>query len=261
MRVVVSIGGSVLVPALEDNRVEPYAAVIETLVGAGHETAAVVGGGGVARDYIGAARTIGANEIELDQLGISVTRLNARLLLAALDETIAASTVSEDYEGADEALHRGDVAVMGGVVPAQTTDAVAAALAEYVDADLLVYATSVPGVFTADPNEDPDAERQDELSASGLVDIISQMEMAAGASAPVDLLATKIIQRAAMDTVILDGSEPERLTELVTGLADRDGDTSEVRRVLDDAGIEGTHVYPDDADYYAELEGSVEYDG
>ncbi|WP_255195121.1 UMP kinase [Halorarius litoreus] len=215
MRVVVSVGGSVLAPDLGNNRVEAYASVVEGLVESGHDVAAVVGGGGVAREYIGAARELGANEIELDQLGISVTRLNARLLLSALDEAIVAPRIPEDYETAGEALHRGDVAVMGGVVPAQTTDAVAAALAEYVDADLLVYATSVAGVYSADPKEDPDAERYDELTAGALVETIASMEMNAGSSAPVDLLAGKIIQRAGLEAIVLDGSDPERVTRAV----------------------------------------------
>ncbi|WP_255150938.1 UMP kinase [Halorarius halobius] len=228
MKVVVSIGGSVLAPELDSARVADHAAVIEDLAGAGHELAAVVGGGGVAREYIESARELGANEIELDQLGIGVTRLNARLLLAALDEDVVAPSVPEDYEAAGEALHRGDVAVMGGVVPAQTTDAVAAALAEYVDADLLVYATSVPGVFSADPNENPDAERYDELAADDLVEMIASAEMNAGLSAPVDLLAAKVIQRAGLEAIVLDGSDPDR-----------------VRRAVADGEFEGTRIVPE----------------
>jgi len=214
MRVVVSIGGSVLAPDLEAERVEAHAAAIERLVAAGWSVGAVVGGGSVAREYIETARELGENEIRLDDLGIAVTRLNARLLIAALGEDAAASP-AETYEAAGEAMRRGDVAVMGGVVAGQTTDAVSAALAEYADADLLVYATSVPGVFSADPNEDASAERYDRLSPAELVDVIAGVEMTAGSSAPVDLLAAKLIERSRMRTVVLDGTDPERIVDAV----------------------------------------------
>ncbi len=240
MNVVVSIGGSVLAPALGVNRVAEHAAVIRELADEGCSIGAVVGGGGVAREYISAARELGANEIELDQLGIDVTRLNARLLIAALGEAVAPAP-AETYESAGEVLRDGDVCVMGGVAPAQTTDAVGAALAEYTNADLLVYATSVPGVFSADPNEDERAERFEEITASELVDVIADIEMTAGSSAPVDLLAAKIIQRSGMRTIVLDGTEPERVASAV-----RYGDH------------EGTDVIPegvgDEPTYWAENE-------
>ena len=207
MKVVVSIGGSVLAPDLEPERVQAYADVIEALADEGHQLGIVVGGGPTARDYITPARELGANEIQLDELGISVTRLNAQLLIAALGER-AAPSPPETYEDAGAAFHRGDIPVMGGVAAAQTTDAVSAAVAEYVDADLLVYATSVPGVFSADPNEDPDATKFDELSPDELVDVIADIEMSAGSNAPVDLLAAKIIGRAGLRAIVLDGTDP-----------------------------------------------------
>lgn len=213
MKLVVSLGGSVLAPR-DSKRVGAHAAVIEDLAREGHAVGAVVGGGSVAREYIHTARELGANEIELDQLGIDVTRLNARLLIAALSER-AATRPAQDYEMAGAALRRDEVAVMGGVSPGQTTDAVSAALAEYVGADLLVYATSVPGVFSADPAEDPEASRFGELSASELVDVIADIEMTAGSSAPVDLLAAKIIERSGVRTVVLDGTDPERVARVV----------------------------------------------
>lgn len=213
MKIIVSLGGSVLAPR-DSERVGAHAAVIEGLAEEGHTVGAVVGGGTVARKYIHTARELGANEIELDQLGVDTTRLNARLLIAALSER-AATRPARDYETAGAALRRGEIAVMGGVTPGQTTDAVSAALAEYVNADLLVYATSVPGVFDADPDENPDAQRFDRLSAGELVDVIADIEMTAGSSAPVDLLAAKIIERSGVRTVVLDGTDPDRIGHVV----------------------------------------------
>ena len=230
MRVVVSIGGSVLAPELDPHRVESHAGVIEGLATEGCSVAAVVGGGGVARDYIGTARNLGANEVQLDQIGIDVTRINARLLIAALGPEVDPK-VAHDYEDAGDAIRRGDVSVMGGVMPGQTTDAVAAALAEYVGADLLVYATSVDGVYSADPDSDPDAEKYDRLTPAELVDVIAPMSRDAGAAAPVDLLAAKLIERAGMRTIVLDGTDPDRI-----GAAVRRGDHG------------GTDVVPADDD-------------
>ncbi|TYL38377.1 UMP kinase [Natronococcus pandeyae] len=240
MKVVVSIGGSVLVPELGTDRVAEHAAVVENLIGDGCGIGVVVGGGGVAREYIGAARDLGANEIELDKLGIDVTRLNARLLIAALGEG-AVTAPAEDYEEAGEALRRGDVSVMGGVAPAQTTDAVGAALAEYVDADLLVYATSVPGVYSDDPNEVDEATKYDQLPAADLVDVIAGLEMNAGASAPVDLLAAKIIERSGMRTIVLDGTDPERISRAI-----RHGDHEGTDVIPDGVGEEPTYWASDE---------------
>jgi len=214
MRAVVSIGGSVLIPDLDADRVAAFAASVDGLAADGVSLGVVVGGGAIAREYISAARSLRANEIELDGLGIAATRLNARLLIAALGERATPSPAT-DYETAGGALRRGDVAVMGGVTPGQTTDAVSAALAEYVGADLLVYATSVPGVFSADPKTSADARKFEEISAGELVDTIADIEMSAGASAPVDLLAAKLIERSGMRTVVLDGTDPERIERAI----------------------------------------------
>jgi uridylate kinase len=219
MRVVVSVGGSVLIPTLAAERIERYAAVLGSLHGE-HELGVVVGGGPTAREYIGVARELGADEVSLDRLGIEVTRLNARLLVAALGDR-SVSEPLERFERASTALRRGEIPVMGGTEPGHTTDAVATALAEHVDADLLVYATSVPGVFDADPSADPDATRFDRLSPSELVEIISDGGLSAGSNAPVDLLAAKLLERTGLRAVVLDGTDPETIRAALTD--DHDG--------------------------------------
>lgn len=220
MKVVVSIGGSVLTPTVDSDRVGRYASAIEDLSDTGHELGVVVGGGPTAREYIGAARDLGANEIELDEIGIAVTRLNARLLIAAVDDRAAPTPLTE-HEAALEAFRRGDIPIMGGTVAGHTTDAVATALAEYVDADLLVYATSVPGVYDADPNDVDTATKYDRMSASDLVDVVSGIELEAGSNAPVDVLATKLLERSGLRAAVIDGTDPETLVSAVGG--DHDG--------------------------------------
>ncbi|MFB6221367.1 MAG: UMP kinase [Halolamina sp.] len=214
MRVVVSIGGSVLAPGLDPERVQGFADALQKLSAEGCELGAVVGGGGVARDYIGTARDLAANEFQLDELGIGVTRLNARLLIAAMGHGVQ-RTPATTYEAAGEAVRRGDTTVMGGVTPGQTTDAVAAALAEYVDAELLVFATSADGVYTADPDVDEDAEQLSQLTPAELVEVIAPMDRGAGASAPVDLLAAKLIERSSLRTIVLDGTDPDAVVDAV----------------------------------------------
>lgn len=214
MRVVLSLGGSVLAPDLDADRVAGHADAIERVAREGCDVGVVVGGGGVAREYIGAARGLGANEVALDRLGIGVTRLNARLLAAGFGEGLD-PTLATGYDDAETAIRRGDTAVMGGVTPGLTTDAVAAVLAESVGADLLVYGTGADGVYDADPAEHDDARKFDTLSPTELVERIAPMSRDAGASAPVDLPAAKLIERAGMRTIVLDGTDPAAVEDAI----------------------------------------------
>ncbi len=220
MRVVISLGGSVAFAEVDPSVIEAHATAIGRLVDDGHEVAVVVGGGPIAREYIAAGRALGADEVRLDEVGIAVTRLNARLLIEGIGN-IAHPWPATTYAEAGQALRQGDVPVLGGVAPAQTTDAVSAATAEYVGADLLVYATSIDGVYSGDPASDPTAERFDQIDVSRLLEVIADIEMSAGSQSPVDLLAAKIIQRAGLRTIVLDGSDPSAIeTAVRTGSHD-----------------------------------------
>ena len=215
MILVVSIGGSVLTSNLDPERIRKYASSIQALAEE-HTTYIVVGGGRIARDYITAARDLGANEVECDIIGIDMTRINAKLLIAALDST-AYPVPLTSYQDARNAALSGKVVVMGGLIPGQTTDAVSAVLAEYVGADLLINATSVDGVYTADPNRDSKAEKISSMTPSQLVDIVMKINMSAGSNSPLDPLAAKIIQRCGIKTIVIDGREPGNINEAAAG--------------------------------------------
>ncbi len=158
-KVVLSLGGSILFPTLEENRVSAYADVLSR-ISRQIQLFVVVGGGGEARRYISAARGMGLDEALADEIGILVTRLNATLLAGALGDA-AVPAVATSQTDAYAAAASGKIVVMGGITPAQTTDAVAAVLAERVGADLMVNLTSVDGIYTADPKTDPSARKLD----------------------------------------------------------------------------------------------------
>lgn len=211
MPVVINVGGSVLAPSSGSDRFEEYAEALSTLE---QDIFVVVGGGGVARDYIGTARGLGANEALCDEIGIDVTRLNARLLISALGSD-AYPEPPTDYQEAEVANTADRFVVMGGVAPGQSTDAVAAILAEYVEAEELVFATSVPGIFESDPNVDEDAEMIEEIAPSELVDLVMRIEIKAGSKSPVDPLAAKIIERSRINARVMGGEDPWSVVEAV----------------------------------------------
>ncbi|MDG6256016.1 MAG: UMP kinase [Methanomicrobiaceae archaeon] len=211
--IVLSLGGSVLVPSLESNTIQRYR---EALIDISRECAlyVVIGGGGEARRYITAARKLGIDEAFSDELGIAVTRLNAALLIGALGEA-AYPKIATNYEEARTFSGQGRIVVMGGVTPAQTTDAVSAVLAESVHADVMINATSVDGIYSADPRKDPDARRFEYLTPEELLRIIIGSRLDAGANTVIDIVAAKVIQRSGIPLVVIDGRDPETLKTAV----------------------------------------------
>ncbi len=215
MKIVVSVGGSVLARALSPEKFRSYAAALKD-ISKKNAVFIVTGGGKAARDYIGVARDLGADEATCDLIGIELTRLNARLLIAALGDD-AYYEPPRDYKEAKNASLSGKIVVMGGVTPGQTTDAVSAVLAEYIGADLLINATAIDGVYTSDPKKNRDAKKFDSMTPQQLIEIVMKTEMVAGANSPVDLLAAKIIERSNIKTIVLNGEDPQRIVDAVSG--------------------------------------------
>ena len=147
--VVVSLGGSVLIPEEDDaDHLSDLSKLLREMA-AEHRLLLVCGGGKVARYYITTGRDIGASEKELDELGIMTTRINAKLVSLALGD-MALGDIPTTVEEAEKASTDDRIVVMGGTVPGHTTDAVSAMLAEKVGAVRIVNGTSVDAAFTAD---------------------------------------------------------------------------------------------------------------
>lgn len=217
MKVTIKLSGHILFPDLISMPdLKPYVNAIEQLKRRGHEVFVVVGGGEPARHYIKIARENGADESTCDQIGIMMAYLNAKIFSKALGD-LACPFIPKDFDELEKALATGKIVLMGGLQPGQSTNAVAAVLAERSASELFVNTTTVDGVYSSDPRKNPEAKKYKKVTISELEKILNTMGAKAGEYDLLDSVAIKIIQRSKITTKIIDGRDPMNVLKAVEG--------------------------------------------
>ena len=148
---------------------------IGQLVGIGVQVGLVIGGGNLFRGA--ELQAAGLDRVTGDHMGMLATVMNALAMRDALERSnistqvmsaIPMSGVTEHYDRrkAMRSLDNGDVVIFaaGTGNPFFTTDSSACLRAIEIQAGLMLKATKVDGVYTADPLKDPSAEKFDQLS-------------------------------------------------------------------------------------------------
>lgn len=215
-KVVISLGGSIIIPDIQDGEFLHKFASILSRASKDYDIFVVCGGGKVARYYIVTGRELGTSEDDLDRLGIDVTRLNARLLQLALKD-MSTEPIPHTVEAAASLGGKGKIVVMGGTTPGHTTDGVSAALAEAIGASRIVNATSVDGVYTADPKRVKDAKKYDRITFDQLHGMLSNTKHGAGNSGVFDPMGAKIVLRAKIPIYVVDGRNLEEMERAIKG--------------------------------------------
>jgi uridylate kinase len=209
MKVVITIGGSIIIKEYNHQMFRDYAKLLKELHNE-HEIYVVVGGGKPAREYIKVARDLDGGEANCDEIGINVTRINAKLLIMALGDD-AYPVVPTNFNQAMEYATTNKIVVMGGTEPAHSTDAVGSILGEFVKADLVINLRSVDGLYDKDPNKYDDAKLYKEVTASNMMEYLSDKDVKAGTYEFFDKTAIQMIKRSGIKTVIVNGNEPNNL--------------------------------------------------
>ncbi len=148
---------------------------VKSMVDVGIQIAIVIGGGNIFRGA-GLAEG-GMNRVNGDQMGMLATVINALAIQDKLEQNgmfarvmsaVKIYEICEDYicRRAIRHLEKGRVVIFaaGTGNPFFTTDSAASLRAIEIRADLMIKATKVDGVYTADPKKVPDAVRYDKLS-------------------------------------------------------------------------------------------------
>jgi len=176
----------------------------------------IAGGGNIARHYITHARSSGADESTLDELGIEVSRLNAKLLIYALKNRAYPHppiTLQEVRHAVDSDL----IVVAGGLHPGQSTNGTAALIAEKTKATVFLNATDVDGIYDSDPNKNKRAKKFKRIELKKLRRLLVQENSIAGGYDLMDIVALKVIERSKIKTIVLN-SDLKNLEKAIKGL-------------------------------------------
>jgi uridylate kinase len=173
----------------------------------------VSGGGIIARHYVNLARSLGADESSLDEMGIEISRLNAKLLSAALGDS-AYPVIPSNLEEISIACQSGKIIVSGGLHPGQSTNATAALICEKIKADRFLNATDVDGIYDSDPNKNPRAKMFKEITVKKCLDLLNTESTQAGNYDLMDIVALKVIERSKIPTWVIK-SDPRIIRNLV----------------------------------------------
>ncbi|HYA70330.1 MAG TPA: UMP kinase [Thermoplasmata archaeon] len=215
--VVVSVGGSVLLTGQGDTEYLEHLADLFRRLGAQRPLVVTVGGGRTAREYIQLGRALGLTEFELDEVGIEVTRLHARLLAARVGPPAPAHPPTT-VPAVVEQLRTGSPVILGGTEPGHTTDGVAALVAVRIRAARVVNATDVDGVYDQDPRTHPNARRIERLSWPEFRAMVhSGTSGEAGQNFLFDRLGVDALARAKIPLLIVPGRDLSNLEAAITG--------------------------------------------
>jgi uridylate kinase len=217
MKIIISIGGSLLTKELKYENFKKYADVINK-ISKKHKVIVVCGGGITARTYQSIARKAKASNEMLDFIGIMATHINASTFSTFIKNSYLVKWKSLKEASKEVKKYFGKkVLVCAGYDVGCSTDFDSAYFASLVNADLVVNATNVDGIYDKDPTKFKDAKKFDRLSYNEFIKIISKNPQKPGEYRLFDLKAAKILKEKKIKLIVIDGRNPREIVKAIEG--------------------------------------------
>lgn len=199
--------------------ISTIASEIKDVVALGVEVALVIGGGNIFRGLSAASR--GMDRASADYMGMLATVMNSLAMQDALEtegvntrvqSAIEMQEIAEPYirRRAVRHLEKGRVVIFGAGTgnPYFTTDTAASLRAMEINADIILKATKVDGVYSADPEKDKDAVKYDKLTYIEVLQKNLQV---------MDATATSLCMDNSLPIIIFDLTSPGNIEKVVRG--------------------------------------------
>jgi len=222
-RVLLKISGEALAGdrgfGIEPSVVDQLTDEIRSIVEMGVSLGIVIGGGNIVRGAM--ASKGGMDRVQADYMGMLSTVINALAVQDLLEHkgvetrvmtAIRMEQLAEPYirRRALRHLEKGRVVLFAGGTgnPYFSTDTAAVLRAIEIDADVVIKATKVQGVFTADPTKDPGAE---------FIPSITFQEVMARELAVMDAAAVSLCKENQLPIIVLDLGHPGAVADAIRG--------------------------------------------
>ena len=200
-------------------RLDQYTQEIKSVKEQGTEIAIVIGGGNIFRGV--QAENLTIDRVQGDYMGMLATVINGMALQSALEKSglytrlmsgINMEQVCEPFirRRAVRHLEKGRIVIFGAGIgnPYFTTDSTASLRAVEIEADVVMKGTRVNGVYSADPEKDPEAIRYDRLSFD---------EAYSKGLNIMDLTAFTLCQENDLPIIVFDMNQPGNLLKIIKG--------------------------------------------
>lgn len=222
-RILLKLSGEALMGSkdhgIDSERLEQYAQEIIRVHEAGIQLAIVIGGGNIFRGVDG--EKSGIDRVQGDYMGMLATVINGMALQSGLEKNgvytrlmsgLKMEQVCEPFirRRAIRHLEKGRIVIFGAGIgnPYFTTDSTASLRAIEIEADVVLKGTRVDGVYTADPEKDPNAEKYHTLSF--------QEAYEKGLNI-MDMTAFTLCMENDLPIIVFDMNKPGNLNKIIEG--------------------------------------------
>ncbi len=222
-RILLKLSGEALMAGrshgIDPRRLNDYVEEIIEVNKAGVQVGIVIGGGNIFRGISGVDE--GFDRVKGDYMGMLATVINGLALQSAFESKKAKARlltafrmepVADFYSRgkALEALENGEIVIFSGGTgnPYFTTDTASSLRAVEIDADVMLKGTRVDGVYSADPEKDPDAEKFDEITFDEALEKNLRI---------LDQTAFTMCRENELPVIVFDMNERGNLKKLISG--------------------------------------------
>ena len=225
-RILLKLSGEALAPAKREDGILDFsfmnrvADVLKKCKDAGVEIGVIVGAGNIWRGLTGSVKM---ERARADHMGMLATTINALALQdvfirAGMDTTVMSAVEMDTYADhyntrhANRLLGEGKIVIFAGGTgrPYFSTDTAGALRAIEINADAILMAKNIDGVYSADPKVDKNAVKYDEITYA---------EVLTGGLRVIDLTATALCMDNKVPTLVFGLDDPENIYRAVSGEA------------------------------------------